>query len=73
MTREQCQAARALLGWNAEELAAAAGIGVATVWRFESGESVRSSSTEAMKIALEKGGIEFIDKNGGGEGVRRRS
>ena len=70
MTPNQCQAARALLGWRCEDVADAAGIGVATVWRFEAGDNVRPSSIEAIRTALESAGSAFIAKNGGGPGVR---
>lgn len=70
MNLNQCQAARALLGWTCEDLAEAAGIGVATVWRFEAGDNVRDSSIDAIQKALEDAGIQFIPENGGGPGVR---
>lgn len=70
MNQNQCQAARALLGWRCEGVADAAGIGVATVWRFEAGENVRQSSIDTIRKALEDAGIEFIPENGGGAGVR---
>ena len=73
MNPNQCQAARALLGWRCEDVADAAGIGVATVWRFEAGENVRPSSIDAIRTALEAAGIEFIAENGGGPGVRLTS
>lgn len=73
MNPNQCQAARALLGWRCEDVADAAGIGVATVWRFEAGENVRPSSIDAIRTALEAAGIEFIAENGGGLGVRLTS
>jgi hypothetical protein len=55
------------------QLAAAAGIGLSTVVDFE--RERRSVSKEAagrMQEALEAEGIEFIDENGGGPGVRLR-
>ena len=73
MNPNQCQAARALLGWRCEDVADAAGIGVATVWRFEAGENMRPSSIDAIRTALEAAGIEFIAENGGGPGVRLTS
>lgn len=73
MNPNQCQAARALLGWRCEDVADAAGIGVATVWRFEAGENVRPSSIDAIRTALEAAGIEFLAENGGGPGVRLTS
>lgn len=74
MTHQQCRAARALLGWSAEDLAAAAGIGVATVRRFESGGTVREGSIATIRETLERAGLEFIPIGGssrkGGAGVR---
>jgi transcriptional regulator with XRE-family HTH domain len=75
-----CRAARGLLGWTADDLAREGRIGVATVRRFELGEGVRLSSVEAMKDALERGGVEFIaagatvrdGKGSSGAGVRLR-
>lgn len=55
---------------SGEQLAEHAGLGVATVWRFEGGEQVRSSSIDAMRTALESAGVTFIASNGEGPGVR---
>lgn len=55
--------ARTALKWSAADLAEAAGIGYATVARFESGDSVQPESIEKMRAALVKEGIAFI--NGG--------
>lgn len=75
MSAEQCRAARGLLGWSADELAKAAGVGVATVRRFETGDTVREVSVDALRQALERGGLAFIAAGAsggrGGEGVRR--
>jgi transcriptional regulator with XRE-family HTH domain len=74
MNVEQCRAARALLNWSAQELAQHAGIGVATVRRFESGSAVVPASVESMARCLTAAGITFIAAGeaspGGGEGVR---
>jgi transcriptional regulator with XRE-family HTH domain len=71
MTRRQCRAARGLLNWSQERLAEAAGISQATVAGFESGQSnTMRNNILVMRLALEDGGVEFIDKNGGGPGVR---
>jgi len=74
LTPEMGRAARALLKWTAEELAAAAGLGVSTVKRFERGGIVRVSSVEAMLFALQSAGLEFIAAGGksldGGPGLR---
>ena len=69
----QIKAARALLGWSQEELASAADISLPTIKRLEAGEgglSGRRSTAQKIQAALESAGIEFIDENGGGPGVR---
>ena len=38
--------------------------------RFERGDELKERTVEAIRFALEAGGIEFIDDNGGGPGVR---
>lgn len=75
ITGAQLRAARATVRWSAEQLAAAANIGVATVRRAEAedGELTGTIANEsAMRAALEGAGIEFIPENGGGPGVRLR-
>ena len=73
ITSEQLRAGRALVRWSAQDLAEMAGIGVATVRRSEA-ESGPVSATQAnqnaMRVALEAAGVEFIPENGGGAGVR---
>jgi len=64
MNPKQSRMARAGLGWRASDLAAAAGVGTATVARFELGETVAEKSIAAMRGALETAGAEFIDQNG---------
>src|SRR5262249_29925431 len=69
----QLKAARTLIGWSQEELAAAADVSLPTVKRLEAAEGwLGGRQTTAHKIctALEKAGVEFIDENGGGPGVR---
>ena len=66
----QCRMARAALGWGVRELAAAAKVAIDTIVRFERGEELKERTVEAIQRALETGGIEFIDANGGGAGVR---
>lgn len=74
MTVEQCRAARALLGWSAQDLADEAGVGVATIRRFEGGNPVNDGSVAAMTKALTAAGIIVISENeastAGGVGVR---
>jgi transcriptional regulator with XRE-family HTH domain len=71
MTPEQCKAARALLGFDQISLAKAAGLGLSTIVDFErSRRAVPGSTVEAIHRALESAGIEFIDEDDGGPGVR---
>ncbi|MDB5603409.1 MAG: transcriptional regulator, partial [Bradyrhizobium sp.] len=54
-------------------LAEAAGLGLSTIVDFEkSRRDVSRAAVHAMQKALEKAGIQFIPKNGGGAGVRLR-
>ena len=71
----QLRAARALLRWSAVDLAQASKVGVATIRRVEVMEGqipVTSANEAAIRRALEAAGVEFIDENGGGAGVRLR-
>ena len=73
ITAAQCRAARGLLGWNQQELAERARVGVVTVHQLEAGVSQpRRATLEVIKRAFESAGVEFIDENGGGAGVRLR-
>jgi DNA-binding XRE family transcriptional regulator len=73
ITSGQCRAARALLDITQPELAEAAGLGLSTIVDFEkSRRDVSRAAVHAMQKALEKAGIQFIAKNGGGPGVRLR-
>jgi hypothetical protein len=50
-----------------------ASVGVVTVRQFEAGTNQpRRSTLAVIRRAFEEGGIEFIDANGGGPGVRLR-
>jgi transcriptional regulator with XRE-family HTH domain len=73
ITPSQCRAARGLLDWTQQELADAARIGVATVRLFE-GDAAdsRHATLAVLRRAFELAGVEFIDENGGGPGVRLR-
>jgi hypothetical protein len=71
----QLRAARALVRWSAMDLAKASKVGVATIRRVEVMEGeipVTSANEAALRKALEAAGVEFIDENGGGPGVRLR-
>ena len=73
LTSQQIRAARALLRWRAQDLAGASAVGVATIRRAELTEietSMTAPNDMAVRRALESAGVEFIDENGGGPGVR---
>ena len=69
----QCRAARGLLDWTQQDLADRAGVGIVTVRQVEAGVSEpRRATIEVIRRAFEGAGVEFIDENGGGPGVRLR-
>jgi ribosome-binding protein aMBF1 (putative translation factor) len=75
LTSAQIRAARGLLRWSAEDLAREAALGVATIKRAEGAENETSMTVAndlAVRRALEGAGVEFIDENGGGPGLRLR-
>ena len=75
LTGRQMRAARALLGWSAQELADHSKVGVTTIRRTEVVHGpVRmiAGNVDAILRAFAGAGVEFIDPNGGGDGVRMR-
>jgi predicted transcriptional regulator len=63
------------LGWSQSDLAVQSGVSEPTIARLESVDGQlggREATIQKIRAALEKGGIEFIDENGGGSGVRLR-
>ena len=73
MTSAQLRAGRALIRWSAEDLARASAVGLTTIRRAELTDmatSMTSANDLAVRRALEGAGVEFIDANGGGVGVR---
>jgi hypothetical protein len=69
-------AARALLRREQRDLANASSVSLPTVKRLESKAGAlgaHRSTVSALTNALEAAGIEFIDENGGGPGVRLRA
>jgi transcriptional regulator with XRE-family HTH domain len=75
LTSAQIRAARALLRWSAEDLARKSTLGVTTIRRAELTEGETSLTTAndlAVRRTLEAAGVEFIDEDGGGPGVRLR-
>jgi hypothetical protein len=73
LSSAQIRAARALLKWSAADLAEASALGANTIRRAEVAEediSLTAANELAVRRALEAAGVEFIDENGGGAGVR---
>ena len=69
----QCRGARAMLGLEQGQLAKLALVSRNTVVDFESGKRTPTrANVQAIQVALEKAGVEFIEENGGGPGVRLR-
>jgi len=73
MTPIQLRMARAAVGWGVRELAEKAGVTANTVTRIENGSDARLSTVDRLRQALEAAGVDFIDENGGGPGVRLRN
>jgi transcriptional regulator with XRE-family HTH domain len=73
ITASQCRAARALLDWSQQDLASQSRVGVVTIRQLEACvHEPRTATLQVVRQALEKAGVEFIDENGGGPGVRLR-
>lgn len=73
LTSAQIRAARALIKWTAEQLAEKSAVSLRTIRRAElaDGETGITAPNElAIRQALEAAGVEFIEANGGGPGVR---
>jgi predicted transcriptional regulator len=71
----QVKAARSLLAWSQEDLAAAADVSIPTIKRLEAHDGPLGGRDETgmrIRSALESAGVDFIDENGGGLGVRLR-
>jgi transcriptional regulator with XRE-family HTH domain len=69
----QSKMARVALGLTGKELAELAGVSLDTINRLEAGEELKERTLVAIRTALEAAGVEFIEKNGGGPGVRLRN
>jgi transcriptional regulator with XRE-family HTH domain len=73
ITGGQLHAARALVRWSVEDLADRSRVALATITQAEAEDgpvSVAAADARALRLALEKAGIEFIAENGGRAGVR---
>lgn len=71
ITIKQIRAARALLGWEQQELADQAGVSLTSLSRVERNaqHDARISTLEKIRKALVAAGIEFINKSDGATGV----
>jgi len=75
LTSGQLRAARALLRWSAEDLSRRSSVSLRTIRRAELAEqdpTITTANKLAVRRALEDAGVEFIEENGGGPGVRLR-
>jgi predicted transcriptional regulator len=73
ITAAQCRSARALIEMTQPALARAAKLGLSTIVDFEkSRRQLPHSTIQAIRKALELAGVQFIDEDGGGAGVRLR-
>lgn len=62
-----------MLNWSQAELAEAANLTRQTVASFEGAQRTPGvNNLAAIRQALEEAGIDFIERNGGGPGVRLR-
>jgi DNA-binding XRE family transcriptional regulator len=62
ITGQQVKAARQLLGWSREKLAARARATKQTVWNIETGKvRPRARTARMIGLALEAAGLEFVD------------
>lgn len=67
--KEQIRAARAMLNIKQSELAAKAGISLATLNNIERGADSRVSTLQKIAQALESEGIEFFEGTQGQPGI----
>jgi len=65
--------ARAALDWTVRDLAEAAHLHRNTITNIETGRYSGDETTlKTIELVLRRAGVEFIDENGGGSGVRLR-
>jgi transcriptional regulator with XRE-family HTH domain len=71
VTSAQVRMARAALNWTVRDLAAATGLHRNTITNIEVGHYAGDPATlKLIKDVLTREGVEFIDENGGGPGIR---
>jgi transcriptional regulator with XRE-family HTH domain len=67
---EQCRAARGLLNWTQDQLAAAAGLSRSTIKDFERHRHALSSGSEELLLkAFGSGGVELLFAEKGAHGI----
>jgi len=73
VTSAQVRMARAALNWTVRDLAAATGLHRNTITNIEVGRYAGDPATlNLIKAIFIRAGVQFIDENGGGAGVRLR-
>jgi transcriptional regulator with XRE-family HTH domain len=73
VTSAQLRMARAALNWTVRDLAQATGLHRNTITNIEIGRYAGDPKTlKIIEAVVRKAGVEFIDENGGGPGVRLR-
>ena len=74
ITGSQVRASKALIDWPGSILAERAGVAISTIRRVEACDGLLSSASvkvlQALKAALENGGVEFIGTPEDRPGVR---
>ena len=63
------------MGWSQDDLAKAAQVSIPTIKRLEASDGPlggRGETSDRIVRAIRSAGVEFIDENGGGPGVRLR-
>ena len=73
VTSAQVKMARAALDWSVRDLAEATGLHRNTINNIEVGRYAGDQETlSKIESVLRRAGVDFIDENGGGPGVRLR-
>lgn len=75
LTSEMVRAARALIRWEQRDLAAASKVSLPTIKRLEAKAGklgAHEPTIQAIELAFERAGVQFIFENGEGIGVRYR-
>jgi transcriptional regulator with XRE-family HTH domain len=71
VTSAQLRMARAALNWTVRDLALATGLHRNTITNIEIGRYSGDPKTlDIIETVLRKAGVEFLEENGGGPGVR---